>query len=269
MFDSPVYGYRMKRILLMIVFVLAPLGADEKPVLRFSPEVTELKRHSEARVEVWIDRVRALKGYSVQFTYDAAKVRISHIHIGTMFASPAFFASFIDSLGGTIKVESVLLGGGRSVDGSGILFSIDVYAMGHGTDTLSFTDVHLRNVDLERIEAETNTGILIIGDPVGVNSQYTNVRSFQLFQNYPNPFNFSTHIRFYIPYAGAVSAQVYSTDGREVLRVLDGERFIAGMHEITIDAAGLPSGIYFCRVEAAVPERGMRYIGVIRTVFIR
>jgi hypothetical protein len=259
----------MKKILVMIMFVLAPLGADEKPMLRFSPEVTELERHSEARVEVWIDRVRALRGYSVQFTYDAATVRISHIHIGTMFASPAFFASFIDSLGGMIRVESVLLGEGRSADGSGILFSIDVYAIGQGTDTLSFTDVHLRNMDLERIEAETNTGILIIGDPVGVNARHTHVRPFQLFQNYPNPFNLSTHIRLYLPYAGSVSAMVYGTDGREVLRVLERELLTAGMHEITIDAAGLPSGIYFCRVEAAVPERGMRYIGVVRIVFIR
>jgi hypothetical protein len=259
----------MKRIFVMIVFVIAPIGADEKPVLRFSPEVTELELYAEGRVEVWIDRVRALKGYSVQFTYDAAKVRISHIHIGTMFDSPAFFASFIDSLGGTIRVESVLLGAGRSVEGSGVLFGVEVHARGHGTDTLSFTDVHLRNMDLERIETETNTGILIIGDPVGVNSQDTHGRSFKLFQNYPNPFNFSTHIRLYIPYAGSVSARVYSTDGREVLRVVDREPITAGVHDLIIDAAGLPSGIYYCRVEAAVPGRGMRYVGVVRMVFIR
>lgn len=70
---------------------------------------------------------------------------------------------------------------------------------------------------------------------------------FGLEQNYPNPFNPSTVIRFAMAKAEHVSVKVYDQLGREVRVLADGVRN-AGTYELTFDAAGLSSGVYFYKM---------------------
>ncbi len=72
---------------------------------------------------------------------------------------------------------------------------------------------------------------------------------FELAQNYPNPFNPSTTIQFSIPQTSSVTLKVYDTIGREV-KVLVNEFQNAGIHQITLNASSLSSGIYFYRLQA-------------------
>jgi len=72
---------------------------------------------------------------------------------------------------------------------------------------------------------------------------------FDLEQNYPNPFNPSTKIRFTVPEAGLVTMKVYDLLGQEVA-ILVNEEQVAGVYEVTFDAAQLPSGIYFYSINA-------------------
>jgi hypothetical protein len=65
----------------------------------------------------------------------------------------------------------------------------------------------------------------------------------------PNPFNPATTIRFTLPQATPVNLSIYDISGRLVSPLLDGFR-AAGTHEVTFDASGFPSGIYFARIEA-------------------
>jgi hypothetical protein len=71
---------------------------------------------------------------------------------------------------------------------------------------------------------------------------------FQLEQNYPNPFNPSTNVKFHIPNSGLVSLKVFDMLGREVATLLNEERAL-GSHEVTWDAKGLASGMYFYRLQ--------------------
>ena len=66
---------------------------------------------------------------------------------------------------------------------------------------------------------------------------------------HPNPFNASTVLSFELRAASCVKLAVYDVMGREVARLLD-DRQSAGMHQVIFDAASLPSGIYFARLQS-------------------
>jgi hypothetical protein len=68
-------------------------------------------------------------------------------------------------------------------------------------------------------------------------------------QNYPNPFNPSTTIRYGLPQRSDVNLVVYNMLGQTVL-VLVREAQPAGYHEVTLDASGMSSGVYLCRIQA-------------------
>jgi len=76
------------------------------------------------------------------------------------------------------------------------------------------------------------------------------VRLLTLDQNYPNPFNPETQIHFTLPASDNVSLKVYDLLGRQVATLVNGLRS-AGSNTISFQAAGLSSGTYIYRLEAA------------------
>jgi len=73
--------------------------------------------------------------------------------------------------------------------------------------------------------------------------------SFMLEQNYPNPFNPSTTIQFTLAKGANVKLKVFSIEGKEVATLVD-EALTPGVHTFRFEANGLPSGVYFYRIEA-------------------
>jgi len=73
--------------------------------------------------------------------------------------------------------------------------------------------------------------------------------TFALEQNYPNPFNPSTNIKYSVSENGFVKLSVYNLVGEEV-SVLVNETVDAGFYEVAFNAANLPSGTYFYRLQA-------------------
>ena len=72
---------------------------------------------------------------------------------------------------------------------------------------------------------------------------------FALYPAYPNPFNPVTTIAFSVPVRSRVTLQVFDVLGREVARLVDGEK-AAGGYELRFNAANLPSGVYIYRLHA-------------------
>lgn len=71
---------------------------------------------------------------------------------------------------------------------------------------------------------------------------------FRIHQNAPNPFNPSTVIRFQMPSAGEVKLEVFDVLGRQIAVLADHHKE-AGIHEVTMDASHLATGIYIYRIQ--------------------
>jgi hypothetical protein len=76
---------------------------------------------------------------------------------------------------------------------------------------------------------------------------------------FPNPFNLGTQTSFVLPKMERVTLKVYDVLGREVATLVDG-MMQAGEHEVTFDGRELPSGVYFCRLEAAGDVRVQKMV---------
>ena len=74
-------------------------------------------------------------------------------------------------------------------------------------------------------------------------------KEFALEQNYPNPFNPSTVIRYDVKSTGPVTLTVYDLLGRDVTTLVHGTMSV-GEHSVTWNAKKVPTGVYFCRMQA-------------------
>jgi hypothetical protein len=90
--------------------------------------------------------------------------------------------------------------------------------------------------------AEQATTVIAEG-PAGMPS------SFELPQNYPNPFNAQTKIAYTLTQRSEVSIDIFDILGCKIAQLSEGSQG-TGNHEITWDAAGFSSGIYFYRLTA-------------------
>ncbi len=72
---------------------------------------------------------------------------------------------------------------------------------------------------------------------------------FELSQNYPNPFNPATTIEYNLPKAGVVTMKIFNILGQEIRTLVNGYQNI-GRYTVRFDASQLPSGVYFCRLQA-------------------
>ena len=70
-----------------------------------------------------------------------------------------------------------------------------------------------------------------------------------LSQNWPNPFNSSCAIKYSIPKSSQVSLKIFNTLGEEIATLVNEEKS-AGTYELTWNAANIPSGVYFYRLQA-------------------
>ena len=66
---------------------------------------------------------------------------------------------------------------------------------------------------------------------------------------YPNPFNSTTTIKYSLPFLIYVSLCVYDPLGRQIGTLFEGYRQ-PGIHSTNLNAADLPSGLYFVKLNA-------------------
>lgn len=79
------------------------------------------------------------------------------------------------------------------------------------------------------------------------NNNRTLSKYFKLSQNYPNPFNQETKISYYLDESSNVKLIIYDLLGKEITTLVDDFQ-IKGEYDLSWDAKGLSSGIYFVKL---------------------
>ncbi|OAN62469.1 hypothetical protein A8B79_02665 [Balneola sp. EhC07] len=87
------------------------------------------------------------------------------------------------------------------------------------------------------------------GTSVSIDDEIDAPTEFVLGQNYPNPFNPNTNINYSVGEAGPVNITVYNVMGQKVAELLNTTKN-AGNYQITWNATGVASGIYYYRLTA-------------------
>jgi len=95
----------------------------------------------------------------------------------------------------------------------------------------------------------SNVMSFVVNIPTDVNSEKDTPFEFYLDQNFPNPLNPSTTIKYSIPKSSQVTLKIFNTLGEE-LETLVNEDKPVGTYEVNWNAANLPSGVYFYRLQA-------------------
>jgi hypothetical protein len=90
--------------------------------------------------------------------------------------------------------------------------------------------------------------ITIVGTPSKAREDQFSTRII-LKQNYPNPFSENTDITWQQPQPAHVVLKVYDLTGREVRTLVDGDQ-ATGLHTVNFEAAMLPTGLYFYKLQA-------------------
>jgi len=104
----------------------------------------------------------------------------------------------------------------------------------------SGADIYLQNINPDGTLGEYITGI-------ENNEPYLPV-GFSLLPAYPNPFNANTLIRYNLNQASIVNIEIYDLLGRKI-ETLSDSRQQAGRHQITWNAGGRATGMYFYKIQ--------------------
>ena len=111
-------------------------------------------------------------------------------------------------------------------------YNLSIY-VSDGTDTVTTTAI---------IEVEDVVSVSRIG--LAIPDQYS------LSHNYPNPFNPTTTIEFGLPERAKVKVSIYDLNGNLIETVLNKHKE-AGFHRAVWHATGLPTGVYFYRIQTS------------------
>ncbi len=119
----------------------------------------------------------------------------------------------------------------------------------YNTDDSLSIEEYYSNLDFSDLLVKADTAYCYYQRQTGVDGHQDLLPvKTSLVQNYPNPFNAATVLNYTLSQAGQISISIYNLLGQRVVTLYDGMQQ-AGEHKLIWDAADIPSGIYFARLQ--------------------
>jgi serine protease len=140
-------------------------------------------------------------------------------------------------------VSAVVATGPYHIEPNGYIVVGFALAYGYTLDELKAQIAVARASNLIGV---TRPGLITSDEKAGPNLPL----STRIAGNFPNPFNPTTTLIYELSISGNVNLSIYNLIGQRVAGVFDGFRQ-AGIHQQTIDASKLGSGVYFVRMTTA------------------
>jgi hypothetical protein len=116
-----------------------------------------------------------------------------------------------------------------------------------GTNNIDSIRAHIHdkndNMILDYVDILPIVNINNIGEKNSIILEY------KLFDAYPNPFNPSTNIKYQMAISSFVRLKIFDIMGKEIATLVN-QKLSPGIYEITWDASGYSSGVYFYRIDA-------------------
>ncbi|QQS34578.1 MAG: S8 family serine peptidase [Ignavibacteriales bacterium] len=116
------------------------------------------------------------------------------------------------------------------------------------------------------LQSDTSEAVMVVisslSDNNGVPQDYI------LEQNYPNPFNPTTKISYALPMTSTVEISIYNVIGEKV-RDYNLSLQSAGYYSFNFDASTLPSGVYFCKLNAKSEDQNNSYSQSIKMLLLK
>jgi hypothetical protein len=168
-----------------------------------------------------------------------------------------------DSCGSWTRTSAIVCEVGISLPNGGMLLGTadsGIAVIDHNGVCIGFFNDGLTNLKVHTLALDNNTNIYA-GTDNGIwwrplSEIITSVEpltselphEFLLSQNYPNPFNPSTTIRYALSFSANVRLSIYDLLGREIETLVNKEQS-AGWKEVEWNAANIPNGVYFYRLQ--------------------
>ncbi len=182
----------------------------------------------------------------------------AYIHKNSLFLVPVELTSFTSSVSG----NTVTLHWTTATEKNNQGFEVERKTQTGNFDQIAFvqgngTTTNISSYSyIDRVETGTYTYRLKQIDYDGsfsyskeVTADIATPAEFALEQNYPNPFNPSTVIKYAVPQDGMVTLSIYNVLGQKVSTLVNQVQK-AGRYDVTFDAGGLSTGIYFYKIES-------------------
>jgi len=219
----------------------------------FVPDTTYIAPNDSGQVDISVDsHLTGIHCYIVSIGFDTTLVELTDVIEGPLLPAmgPTFF--FWNQTEDGYNILSCLLGSGLYVNGPGVLATMKFRARENtGTSSLHFTSQEFTDTLLNPIYVIALYGAIVVSDTITAidDAEFGTEfpQRFTLYQNYPNPFNSQTSIKYGLHKPCHVKIEVFDILGR-LHDVLVSAEKPAGCHEVTWNAEGSTSGVYYLRL---------------------
>ena len=207
-------------------------------------KVEDIIESTSGKMSLPINLKNVTNIYSFSLTLENIPEKLSVVSVDTTELTGGYLLLYHEKN----QVVNIAAAGTKSINGSGSVCFIEFEVLGTIKQSVNEPPLVITKFSLNGIQAVNLYKQVNISTIVNVPVEY------KLSQNYPNPFNLHTVIKYQLPEDAQVKIEIYNLMGQRV-RVLMDEKKQGGYFQVNWNGQNdlnhiMPSGIYFCRLQA-------------------